>query len=65
MMDRYILVLSLSSGPKAARKLKGHKLPERFPPGEVLIQTQLAKKKWQLGDVIGQGGFGLIYNGDV
>ncbi|KAL8619650.1 hypothetical protein ACOMHN_019705 [Nucella lapillus] len=48
------------AGAKKGRGPKAHKLPERFPIGEILNQT-LFKKKWQLGDVIGQGGFGLIY----
>ncbi|XP_076441731.1 uncharacterized protein LOC143280874 isoform X3 [Babylonia areolata] len=42
-------------------KAKGHKLPERFPSGEILLQTQPVKKTWKLGEIIGQGGFGLIY----
>ncbi|XP_076463587.1 serine/threonine-protein kinase VRK1-like [Babylonia areolata] len=49
-----------AAGAKKGRAPKAHKLPERFPPGETLYQAQY-KKKWQLGDVIGQGGFGLIY----
>ena len=54
-----------SSGGKKGRAPKAHKLPERFPSGEVLQQAQPSKKKWQLGDVIGQGGFGLIYKGKI
>ena len=46
--------------PKVA---KGHKLAEKFPAGEIL--RDLCKKKWKLGDVIGQGGFGLIYLGKL
>jgi len=38
---------------------KAHKLAERFPPGTIL--KDLFKKEWVLGDVVGQGGFGLIY----
>ncbi|KAK7103842.1 serine/threonine-protein kinase VRK1-like [Littorina saxatilis] len=49
-----------SAGAKKGRGPKAHKLPEKFPPGEVLFQPS-EKKTWLLGDVIGQGGFGLIY----
>lgn len=50
-----------SGEPKAKkpRVTKGHQLAEQFPGGEVLCD--LCKKKWKLGSVIGQGGFGLIY----
>ncbi|XP_045172951.2 serine/threonine-protein kinase VRK1-like [Mercenaria mercenaria] len=44
---------------KKPRAPKGPKLAEKFPNGEVL--RDLCKKYWTLGDVIGQGGFGLIY----
>lgn len=44
---------------KKSRAPKGHKLAEKFPNGEIL--RDLCKKNWRLGDVIGQGGFGLIY----
>lgn len=45
---------------KGAKKApKSHKLAEKFPAGEVL--RDLCKKEWVLSDVIGQGGFGLIY----
>ncbi|KAH3854374.1 hypothetical protein DPMN_096915 [Dreissena polymorpha] len=40
-------------------KNSGHVLAEKFPNGEML--RDLCKKNWRLGDVIGQGGFGLIY----
>ncbi|ESP02841.1 hypothetical protein LOTGIDRAFT_110807, partial [Lottia gigantea] len=40
-------------GPKA------HQLAVTFTSGTVLKDT--FKKEWELGDVIGQGGFGLIY----
>lgn len=50
-----------SAGAKKARAPKAHQLPAQFPSGEVLHSTQPAKRKFQLGDVIGQGGFGLIY----
>lgn len=36
-------------------------LPKPLPEGFVLSDSQ--KKKWRLGKVIGQGGFGLIYLG--
>ena len=49
------------SAAKKPRAQKGHKLAEKFPKGEVM--QDLWKKKWVLGDVIGQGGFGLIYLG--
>lgn len=44
---------------KKPRAPKAHKLAEKFPNGELL--RDLCKKNWRLGDVIGQGGFGLIY----
>ncbi|XP_005935366.1 serine/threonine-protein kinase VRK1 isoform X1 [Haplochromis burtoni] len=34
-------------------------LPKPLPGGFILIDTD--KKKWRLGKIIGQGGFGLIY----
>uniref|UniRef100_A0A8D0C1H8 Serine/threonine-protein kinase VRK1 n=1 Tax=Salvator merianae TaxID=96440 RepID=A0A8D0C1H8_SALMN len=40
-----------------------HKLAEEFPPGEVF--TDLIKKEWKLGPVIGKGGFGCLYLADV
>ncbi|XP_053114985.1 serine/threonine-protein kinase VRK1 isoform X2 [Hemicordylus capensis] len=39
------------------------KLADEFPPGEVF--TDLAKKDWKLGPVIGKGGFGCLYLADV
>lgn len=45
--------------PKKPRNPKGHQLAEKFPSGQIL--QDLRKKEWVLGDVIGQGGFGLIY----
>ncbi|XP_061468075.1 serine/threonine-protein kinase VRK1 isoform X2 [Rhineura floridana] len=39
------------------------KLAEEFPPGEVF--TDLLKKDWKLGPVIGKGGFGCLYLADV
>ncbi|KAK2823919.1 hypothetical protein Q5P01_021094 [Channa striata] len=35
------------------------KLPRPLPDGFILTDTE--KKKWRLGRIIGQGGFGLIY----
>ncbi|XP_060896796.1 serine/threonine-protein kinase VRK2 [Labrus mixtus] len=34
-------------------------LPKPLPEGFILTDTE--KKKWRLGEIIGQGGFGLIY----
>lgn len=48
---------------KAGAKKKaanGYKLAEIIPAGEVL--EDLRKKKWRLGDAVGQGGFGRIYS---
>ncbi|XP_025105212.1 serine/threonine-protein kinase VRK1-like isoform X2 [Pomacea canaliculata] len=50
-----------AKGQKKSQAPAAYKLPEQFKSGEILSQTQPQKKKWQLGDVIGQGGFGLIY----
>ncbi|XP_034274322.1 serine/threonine-protein kinase VRK1 isoform X3 [Pantherophis guttatus] len=49
-----------SAGKRGPRK---RKLAEEFPPGEVF--TDLLKKKWKLGPVIGKGGFGCLYLADV
>uniref|UniRef100_A0A0F7Z5H3 Serine/threonine-protein kinase VRK1 n=1 Tax=Crotalus adamanteus TaxID=8729 RepID=A0A0F7Z5H3_CROAD len=49
-----------STGKRGPRK---RKLAEEFPPGEVF--TDLLKKKWKLGPVIGKGGFGCLYLADV
>lgn len=38
-------------------------LPKPLPDGFILTDT--VKKKWRLGKIIGQGGFGLIYLGIV
>ena len=60
------VILAISGAAKGkAKATKGHKLAEKFAPGEILNQTQPAKKKWRLGDVIGQGGFGMIYTGKI
>lgn len=34
-----------------------------LPDGTVLTDTE--KKKWRLGQIIGKGGFGVIYLGNV
>ena len=36
-----------------------YRLPERLPKGEVLVG--ILHDKWEIGDVIGSGGFGVIY----
>lgn len=46
-----------ASGPKKGPN--AHKLPEMIPSGTKLVD--LYKNEWQLGTVIGKGGFGLIY----
>lgn len=48
-----------SAGQKKSKGPKSHKLPDPFPNGEILKDH--GKKQWRLGNVIGQGGFGLIY----
>lgn len=40
---------------------KKRALPKPLPDGFILSDTE--KKKWRLGKIIGQGGFGLIYLG--
>lgn len=37
-------------------------LPKPLPDGFILTDTE--KKKWRLGKILGQGGFGLIYLGN-
>uniref|UniRef100_A0A8C6VH25 VRK serine/threonine kinase 1 n=1 Tax=Naja naja TaxID=35670 RepID=A0A8C6VH25_NAJNA len=49
-----------STGKRGPRK---RKLAEEFPPGEVF--TDLLKKEWKLGPVIGKGGFGCLYLANV
>uniref|UniRef100_A0A3B5LE41 Protein kinase domain-containing protein n=1 Tax=Xiphophorus couchianus TaxID=32473 RepID=A0A3B5LE41_9TELE len=41
--------------------LKKRALPRPLPDDFILTDTE--KKKWRLGKIIGQGGFGLIYLG--
>lgn len=41
---------------------KRRALPKPLPDGFILTDTE--KKKWRLGKIIGQGGFGLIYLGN-
>ena len=45
---------------KRPRKPKG--MPD-FKPGEVLVD--LVKKSWRLGELIGWGGFGALYYGEL
>jgi len=47
------------TGGKKKTGPKAHKLAEQFPKG--LVLRDLFKKEWVLGDVVGKGGFGLIY----
>ena len=45
---------------------KGPRKPRgmvKLPPGTVL--TDLTKKKWRLGELVGWGGFGAIYLGKI
>lgn len=51
-----------AAGGGKGRAPAKRKLPEQFPPGEVLTDT--GKKAWKLGTPVGQGGFGLIYLAD-
>lgn len=37
-------------------------LPSPLPEGWILTDTD--KRKWRLGEIIGKGGFGLIYLGN-
>uniref|UniRef100_A0A3B3RGV5 Uncharacterized protein n=1 Tax=Paramormyrops kingsleyae TaxID=1676925 RepID=A0A3B3RGV5_9TELE len=37
-------------------------LPTPLPDGWILTDTE--KKEWRLGQIIGKGGFGLIYLGN-
>ncbi|XP_077179738.1 serine/threonine-protein kinase VRK1 isoform X1 [Paroedura picta] len=39
------------------------KLAEEFSPGEIF--TDMSKKDWKLGPVIGKGGFGCLYLADI
>ena len=45
--------------PPKKRAPKGMAKP--LPPGQIL--TDLRKKEWKLGELIGQGGFGYLYLG--
>lgn len=53
------------SKPKALRKktANGYKMPDPLPNGEVL--QDIFKKKWRLGNSIGKGGFGEIYEAQM
>lgn len=55
----YFTCIFWSSVLMAPPKKKG--LPKPLPEGFILADTE--KKKWKLGKIIGQGGFGLIYLG--
>ncbi|GAB0090921.1 Nucleosomal histone kinase 1 [Sergentomyia squamirostris] len=56
----------MASKPKAKapargrKKVNGYARPARVPPGTIL--TDLDKKQWRIGPVIGSGGFGDIYS---
>lgn len=45
--------------PPKKRAPKGMAKP--LPPGQIL--TDLRRKEWKLGPLIGQGGFGYLYLG--
>ncbi|XP_033105041.1 serine/threonine-protein kinase VRK1-like [Anneissia japonica] len=42
------------------KKPKAYKLPKPLPEGEILTEHS-GKRKWRIGSIIGQGGFGYIY----
>ncbi len=46
--------------PPKKRAPKGMGKP--LPPGQIL--TDLRKKEWKLGPLVGQGGFGYLYLGE-
>lgn len=50
---------SPARAPRKSAK-KAYKVPDPLPTGEVLVD--LLQQRWQLGQQIGQGGFGLIYS---
>lgn len=63
----YVVNCTFQMPPKVKSGGKGRappkrKLPEEFPPGEVLTDT--VKRCWKLGRPVGQGGFGLLYLGN-
>lgn len=45
--------------PKAAKR-KAYQMPPPLPLGEIL--TSLDKSQWKIGQSVGKGGFGEIYN---
>ena len=51
-----------SEGKTMAKKPRKPKGMPDFKPGVVLVD--LLKKQWQLGDLIGWGGFGALYYGE-
>lgn len=50
--------MAKAGGKKKAAN--GYKLADVIPAGEILEDVR--KKKWRLGDTVGQGGFGRIYS---
>ena len=52
---RFSLILVVMAPPKK----RG--LPKPLPEGFIMADTE--RKRWRLGKIIGQGGFGLIYLG--
>ena len=51
---------ALVSKPKPKRAKAIYKMPPPLPHGEIL--TSLDKSQWKIGQSIGKGGFGEIYN---
>lgn len=49
----------MAPNDKKVKTTNGYRLPERLPKGEVL--NGILGEKWEIGDVIGSGGFGVIY----
>jgi vaccinia related kinase len=49
----------MPANDKKVKTTNGYRLPERLPKGEVL--NGILGEKWEIGDVIGSGGFGVIY----
>jgi len=52
-----------SKAPAATKKPRKPRGMVELPEGIVL--TDLTKKKWRLGRLIGWGGFGALYLGDL
>lgn len=51
---------TIASKPKPKRAQKAYQMPTPLPQGEIL--TSLDKSQWKIGQSIGKGGFGEIYN---